>query len=219
MHSFSRSLLGLGALTLAGCGAPAELDESRFPGVNDTGYKDGFSPIGGAGTGALASNAGAPGASGSGNVPSGGSGSVVGQGGSAPVAAGGNGSVSAGGSAPVGQGGSSSGGGGEPTGNGSCPDDITVLFARPVAQGGCDGAACHSPMKQTPDLVSPGVEARLLDVPSRCMSIPYISAGESFLEEKLEGDPRCGFAMPFGGSMTPEDKQCVLEWIDEVSGG
>jgi hypothetical protein len=25
--------------------------------------------------------------------------------------------------------------------------------------------------------------------------------------------------MPLGGSMPEEDKQCVIEWIDEVSGG
>jgi len=221
-------LLGLGALTLAGCGAPAELDESRFPGLDQAGYRDGLSPIAGGGAGAPASNAGAPGSSGSGNVTAGGSGSV-GQGGSAPAATGGNGSVSAGGSAPIGQGGQQ---GGSPstggsTGGGSCPDDITELFARPGDQGGCEGNACHSPARQVPDLVSPGVEARLLDVPSRCVvdsaAIPYISAGESFLEEKLVGNPpRCnGFLMPFGTAqaLTDNDKQCILDWIDEVSGG
>lgn len=214
-------MLGLGALTLAGCGAPAELDESRFPGLDQTGYADGLSPTGSGGTGTPSSSAGAPGTSGTGNVLAGGSGNV-GQGGSTPVAAGGSGSVSPGGTSSEGQGGSPSGGGaGEQTGNSSCPDDITVLFRRPGAQGGCEGGGCHSAGAQVPDLVSPGVEERLLDVPSRCMSIPYIGAGESFLEEKLVGNPpRCnGFAMPLGGSMSAEDEQCILDWIAEVSGG
>jgi hypothetical protein len=222
MHSFSRSLLGLGALTLAGCGAPAELDESRFPGVNDTGYVDGFGPIGGAG---------APPNSGTGGtgstLPVGGGGGNLGQGGSAPVMMAGNGSVASGGSPPVGQGGSAQGGsastgGGAQTGNDSCPDDITELFARPGAQGGCDGPGCHSAGGQRPDLISPGLEERLLDVASsaQCRGIPYVSAGESLLEGKIAGNPApCGLSMPLGGAMTEPDKQCVIEWIAEVTGG
>lgn len=219
-------MLGLGALTLAGCGAPAELDESRFPGLNETGYIDNFGPIGGVGNGgagAPPSSAGAPGQSGAGNVPVGGTGNV-GQGGSPPVAAGGSGSVSTGGNPPMGgqsgQQGGASQGGSDQTGGGSCPDDITVLFNRPGDQGGCDGMFCHRAGGQRPDMISPGVEERLLDVASNCMGIPYISAGESFLEEKLVGPPRCnGFVMPLGAPMPEEDRQCILDWIDEVSGG
>lgn len=213
-------MLGLGALTLAGCGAPAELDESRFPGLNETGYTDLLSPVGNAGSGTLSppSNAGT---GGTGTNVGG-----VGNGGTAPVAAGGNGSVSTGGNPPVGQGGSDQGGsasegGSDQQGNDLCPDDITELFARPGTQGGCDGGGCHVPGGISPDLVSPGIVERLLDVPSRCMSIPYIAADDSFLEDKLTGNPpRCnGFAMPLGGTMSEPDKQCVIQWIAEVTGG
>jgi hypothetical protein len=117
---------------------------------------------------------------------------------------------------------------------GGCPSDITVLFARPSSQGGCtSGGGCHeatSPI--TPDLVSPGVAARLLNVASRCsrtssgMSVPlrpYISATDSFLEEKLTGpvDTTCGITMPFfmDFALSASDRQCMITWIDQVVAG
>jgi len=149
----------------------------------------------------------------------------VARGGSAAVSTGGSGTVSGGGGAPTGgsgqQGGSSAGGAGQ-TGGGACPD-ISVLFARPGPQGGCDGAACHVAGGTRPDLISPGVEARLVDVISSCKGRPYIGPDDSFLRDKLVGTPPdCNtFAMPFGspGALNAEDKQCILDWIDEVSGG
>lgn len=241
MHSFSTSLLGLGALTFAGlgaltfagCGAPAELDESRFPGPNETGYAEatgslsGGSGAGNVGAAGASPTAGAPGASGStagGGAGPGGGGNVA-QGGSAPLPTGGSGSVSIGGSASAGEAGGSSEGGSGPEPSSNCPDDITVLFARPANQGGCEGGGCHVPDGTAPDLVSPGVEARLVNVISSCNGLPYIGASidDSFLANKIVADPLAcsGFPMPFGtpGSLTEEDKQCILDWVDEVSGG
>jgi hypothetical protein len=127
----------------------------------------------------------------------------------------------------------SAGSTGAPPGGGGCPSDITVLFARPIAQGGCtQGGGCHeaaSPIK--PDLVSPGLAARLLNVPSTCSRTlngasvslrPYIGANDSFLEEKLGSTkPACGELMPFfmDYTLTAADEQCILQWIDQVAAG
>jgi hypothetical protein len=119
----------------------------------------------------------------------------------------------------------STGGSGAPTNpapTSGCPDDITVIFNRRVEDGGCASAGCHIPGATPPDLVSPGLDARLLNVTgtTSCGQRPYISSGESLLELKLVGDPvPCGFRMPLGAEMPEEDLQCVLDWIAEVSGG
>jgi len=115
----------------------------------------------------------------------------------------------------------------------ACPDDITVLFARPSAQGGCtNGGGCHEPGSAvTPDLVSPGLEARLLNVMSRCSKAlngasvqprPYIGGDDSFLEEKISADrPGCGEPMPFfaEAALSAADEQCIVDWIAQVSEG
>jgi hypothetical protein len=116
---------------------------------------------------------------------------------------------------------------------GGCPSDITVLFARPIAQGGCtQGGGCHEASSAIkPDLVSPGVATRLLNVPSSCSRSasgasvaprPYIGAADSFLEEKIGSDqPGCGSLMPFfmDYALSAADEQCILNWIDQVAAG
>jgi hypothetical protein len=221
MHRLTTSWLGFGVLaaTFLGevsCGAPAELDESLFPGPNETGYADADgtgstgTPLGGGGAGA--------------GAPSGGSGGST----AAPPASAGAGNPvpPSGGGAPVGGGGSAqagaAGGGSAPPASGGCPDDITVLFNRPITEGGCAGDACHVPGRTAPDLVSPNPETRLVDVLSQCEGRPYIGAGDSFLADKIAGSPpQCGLAMPFfmPQALSAADEQCILDWIDEVSGG
>lgn len=199
---FSKSCAAIGALVLISCGSPAELDEQSFPSLDRTGYTTGTSPTGG-------------GAAGSGSL-------VV------PGGAAGSNSVGAAGSDSVGAAGSSG-----MMAAGSCPSDITVLFARPAAQGGCtQGGGCHeasSPIK--PDLVSPGLASRLFNVASNCTlsasgasvgARPYISATDSFLEEKIgSGQPGCGALMPFfmDYTLTAADEQCIISWIDQVAAG
>ncbi len=200
--SFKR-LAGCALIGLS-CGSPGELDRSQFPSPEETGYAD----MGGAG--------GAP-------VGAGGSGSVLplgGSGGTGAGGAGGTGSTGVGGVAgSAGQG--AGGTGAQPSGN--CPDDILVLFNRPGPQGGCAGPGCHIPNGTPPDLTSPGVETRLLNVTSTCNQRPYIGAADSFLEEKLVGSPPAcgGLPMPFGtpAALSAEDEQCIIGWIDEVAAG
>jgi hypothetical protein len=201
MHRLSRNLLGLGVFAWVGCGAPADLDETRFPLPNETGYSDG---VGATGNGGRANLGGAS------SVSSGGAAGTrpQGGGGRAPSAgAGGGGSVTTGGGA------ASSG----------CPDDITVLFNRPATEGGCASAGCHLPGKIVPDLVSPNPEDRLVNIPASmsCGGKPYISADDSVLANKIEkGTPApCGFKMPLGASISDADLACVMDWIAKVSGG
>jgi hypothetical protein len=200
---FSKSCALLGALVLISCGSPAELDEDSFPSPSEAGYNATGTGSGGSGN---TQNV-VPGSAGSGSVGSAGS-----QGGPPVGSAGASGMMVAGG----------------------CPSDITVLFARPIAQGGCTGGGgCHeatSPIK--PDLVSPGVVQRLLNVPSTCSRTstgasvaprPYIGANDSFLEEKIAGelDTNCGYSMPFlmDYALSAADEQCIIQWIDQVAAG
>jgi hypothetical protein len=214
MYRSLTKLVGLGMIALA-CGSPGDLDRTQFPAPGDTGYANDPALGGAAGSG------------GSSGLPPGGSGAAGGS-----VAAGGTASGSGGtaGSGQTAQGGSAQGGssqtgqggsGAAPTGG--CPDDISVLLNRPSTQGGCQGGGCHAPGGQRPDLASPGVASRLLNVMSSCNSRPYISATDSFLEEKLvEPKPDCGgLQMPFFmvASLSAADKQCILDWIDEVASG
>jgi hypothetical protein len=232
MHRLTTSWLCLGVLAAVSCGAPAELDDSLFPGPNEVGYADDNgtgstgTPLGGAGAGGQAASpsagAGSPsaGSSGSSAAPPAASGGSTAAtppsgGGSTPAAAGGSAQAGAAGgaSAPPMTGGGSSG---------ACPDDITVLLNRPVNDGGCAGGACHVPGGTSPDLVSPGIESRLVDVLSQCNGRPYIGAEDSFLADKIGGQqPECGFPMPFlqPDTLNDADRQCILDWIDEVSGG
>jgi len=224
MHRLTTSLLGLGVLAAVGCGAPAELDANLYPGPNDTGYADGDS------TGSAGTPLGGGGAGGQGSSAVAGSANAGNNGGPAtPPAASGAGGAGGGGNASAPTGGNAAaptGGGGTPPAAGSaggCPDDITVLFNRPLSDGGCAGAGCHVADQGTsPDLVSPNPETRLVDVMSQCNGRPYIGADDSFLADKISGErPECGAPMPFLSAdlLTDEDRQCILDWIDEVSGG
>ncbi len=219
----------LSLLVVVACGAPAELDEGRFPRPDATGYVDGQISAGSA-----ANNGGSPpvGQGGSGLVGGGGSTALQGGSGGAPPAGGG---TSGGSSSQAGntQSGGDSGASGADSAGG-CPEDITEIFAKNIAQGGCTNAGgCHEtggPI--APDLVSPNVAARLLNVASRCtvssdgMTLParpYIGAEDSFLEEKIAGTPdaKCGFSMPFlePQNLSAADEQCIIDWIAEVAGG
>jgi hypothetical protein len=131
-------------------------------------------------------------------------------------------------------GGSSGASGGGAATAGGCPSDATTLFNRNISLGGCTNAGgCHestSPIK--PDLTSPNVVSRLLNVNSSCSKTsagvtvlprPYIGKTDSFLEEKIAGTPdaSCGFSMPFfmPTALSASDRKCIVDWIHEVQKG
>lgn len=192
-------------MALSACGSPPALDDNSFPPLAQTGYGQA------AGAGGTANS----GAAGSAATGSAGSGTTV------VVASGGS---------------SGSGSGGGATASGACPSDVTTLFNRNISQGGCTQAGgCHEATSPTkPDLVSPNVVSRLLNVASTCSKTsagmvvparPYIGATDSFLEEKIAGSPNadCGFSMPFlmPTALKAADKKCIVDWIHQVqkSGG
>ena len=223
------SPLSFAALLFVACGSPQGIDEDQFPDqyagqVSASGGSAANPPVGNAG-----GTAGSGGAGGSG---SGGTSNLGGSSGAPAVNGGSGGGGSAGtGNAP-GTGGTGSGnsgtggtGGGQqpPPPAGNCPADITVLFNRPSAQGGCADSGCHTAGGFPPDLVSPNVEMRLFNVNSTCQSRPFIGANDSFLLEKIQNpQPACGgFQMPLAATqnLSAADKQCIVDWIDEIGGG
>jgi hypothetical protein len=212
------------AVIAVACGSPGELDESRFPEPGQTGYADDPAKLGRAGssgtTGVVPGGSGGTLGGGTGGSGTGGSGTGgSGTGGTGPSGSGAGGTITAGGTGP--NPGGTAGQGGSPV-SGDCPDDILVLLNRPGAQGGCAGNGCHVPGGQQPDLTSPGVEDRLLNVVSNCQGMPYISAGDSLIEDKIAGNPpACGSPMPLltANALNAADEQCILDWIDEVAAG
>jgi hypothetical protein len=102
---------------------------------------------------------------------------------------------------------------------------------------GCDRAAaiidknckaCHNAeaLLGGLDLVSPGVETRLVDQPSsdsECASLKRIDSAnpaDSFLLEKIEStDPACGDPMPFGSRLAATDIDCLKAWVNGLAAG
>lgn len=107
-------------------------------------------------------------------------------------------------------------------GDGSCPD-IPALFAERCAGSGCHGAT----MPQLGlDLASPGVGARVAGQPAvGCTGLLADPANpeQSILYRKLTDAPPCGGRMPsIGEPLTPDEMECVREWIASLgaaSGG
>jgi len=107
----------------------------------------------------------------------------------------------------------------------SCPPG----FVEQLFQTRCAGA-CHS--AQDPeaglDLVSDGVEARLIDVTSTtpfCDGKVLIDSAAAadpaahLMLDKLEETPSCGSRMPFGAeALSPSEIECVRRWVDEALG-
>jgi hypothetical protein len=215
MHRFFTGRICLGLIAF-GCGSPGDLDQSRFPELEDTGYPD---RVGAAGSGA-GGTLGAGGSNAGGSNP-GGTGGVVGTGGTAPSGgSGGSPGVAGTGGQPSSGGTGQGGTGAEP---GGCPDDITVLTNRPAMEGGCAGGLCHVPGGTAPDLTSPGVEARVLNVmaTAACGGRPLVGADDSVIEEKITNPDPCGEPMPFFAAdrLNAEDKACIVEWINELAAG
>jgi hypothetical protein len=90
----------------------------------------------------------------------------------------------------------------------------------------CTGGACHDSDQPARglDLLSAGVENRLIDVASTgCVGEMLVIAGDpanSHLYEKLAGTQTCGERMPKGGTpLSAEDLNCVSDWIAAMTPG
>lgn len=146
------------------------------------------------------------------------------------TAGGGAGMAGSGGSSgggTSGAGGTSGNGGDGGGGGGTAPpcDAPAMVFAVPGDMGGCDGTACHQPNLFPPDLISPGVIGRLLDVPSGiCNGALYIDsanpAGSYMLDKIHNAMPACGEQMPYTMPvLNATQAQCVDDWVAWVAGG
>ncbi len=90
----------------------------------------------------------------------------------------------------------------------------------------CATSVCHD--ATTPagelDMISPGLESRLLGVDSTCpgeVLVDTMNPENSFLLEKVSTEmPSCGGSrMPLGSSLPPEEIACVRDWINLIVGG
>jgi hypothetical protein len=100
----------------------------------------------------------------------------------------------------------------------------TVSELQSIFGSHCSAAGCHGATSPSfgLDLVSPGLEARLVGVPSQlCAGRTLVIPGDpaaSFLLEKLTTDaPECGLRMPVGSSLDPALVGCVQGWIRSLA--
>ena len=100
---------------------------------------------------------------------------------------------------------------------GACALDVErVLLPTSCGGGGCHGAS--SPAGQL-DLESPGVAGRLLGVKSTCADRPLVSAGGSYLIDKLNAQPACGSKMPVGFDLTDYERNCLEQYVQGLIDG
>jgi hypothetical protein len=93
-----------------------------------------------------------------------------------------------------------------------------------VFMRGCGLTGCHDKTSTVIDLVSPGVQTRLLDKVSTstiCKGRKLIdsSGGASLLIDKLAAAPPCGSKMPAIGTLSSADRTCLEDWVSDLGGG
>jgi hypothetical protein len=99
----------------------------------------------------------------------------------------------------------------------NAPECVTSLFKMR-----CNSAACHGEGASRIDLVSSGIEDRVLDKPSTsefCKDRMYVATdgSPSLLLEKFQAKPPCGVRMPIGDPLPESDVKCVSDWVKAVS--
>jgi hypothetical protein len=100
--------------------------------------------------------------------------------------------------------------------------DVEALFV-----DSCGLAGCHSADEPAAglDLVSPGVDGRVVEVPAATCARTLVVPGDidlSFLYEKTAFfEPECGDFMPTGGVelLTPTKRACIQAWIEAMPSG
>lgn len=103
-----------------------------------------------------------------------------------------------------------------------CPDIVAEIFSNPAL---CSAANCHasSAFQAGLDLQSANLVARLLAAPpsTTCGMQRWLdpdSPADSLLHAKLTDAPPCGSMMPLRGQLSVNDVQCVLQWVETVTG-
>lgn len=101
------------------------------------------------------------------------------------------------------------------------PECMTTLFAATCSTS----TACHGAGSMLLDLVSAGVETRLIDKASTSADCKdetdnvYVptDGSPSLLLRKLEARPPCGLRMPIGMPLQASDMMCVSAWVKAVA--
>ena len=118
--------------------------------------------------------------------------------------------------------------GGSSGGGGSCPPGTNVetdILGKATGSG-CATKICHD--AQDPagnlDLASPGLASRLLDQTSTSTDcsghvlVDSANPSQSLLLEKLATPAPCGDPMPLTGSLTAQEKACITEHVNGLTG-
>ncbi|MBM4358873.1 MAG: hypothetical protein FJ096_12285 [Deltaproteobacteria bacterium] len=124
---------------------------------------------------------------------------------------------------------SASGGGTSTTASGAgggsvCSADLPSI-EQAIFATSCAGNSCHNATDAAGDLdlVSPGVEGRLVDVAAATCKVLRVAPGkpeESFLYQKVaDARPVCGDRMPVGAVLSAEQLGCLRDWIASLSVG
>lgn len=97
------------------------------------------------------------------------------------------------------------------------PECMTSLFTAK-----CNSTACHGAGAPQIDLVSSGIEERLVGKASsstQCKDRVYVAtdSGESLLLRKFEAVPPCGIRMPIGEPLDQADVMCISSWVKAVA--
>jgi hypothetical protein len=93
----------------------------------------------------------------------------------------------------------------------------------------CATSICHDGAVNGLDLIAPGVDERVLDVPARgvdCSSsglriVDSRQPARSLLRLKLSETPPCGSPMPLGSGpsgLTPQQLGCLDAYVDTLAG-
>jgi len=103
--------------------------------------------------------------------------------------------------------------------NATVPECVTTLLT-----DRCGSQFCHGPGEAQVDLVSDGLEGRLVDAPANeagpCTGTSFIATGgDSLLLQKV-GDPdTCGAPMPIsGGALSVDEVGCLEAWVVGLGG-
>jgi hypothetical protein len=116
-------------------------------------------------------------------------------------------------------------GGAEVGANIVCPSGTAEMQSQVLATR-CAGAGCHGSSMSALglDLVSSGLEARLVNVPSiGCRGERLVVPGQpeqSELYRKVaHATPECGVRMPVGSAFNDAEIECLRRWIASLPGG